>query len=80
VCPEKAGIFSESQTHQGNSQNPVTRIVFVEETKRRKPIRTFESMLFVYQELGREENPTASDASPATVGIRLEAVAWRMAV
>ncbi len=38
MCPEKAGIFSESQTHQGNSQNPVTRIVFVEETKRRKPI------------------------------------------
>ena len=29
-------------------------------------------MIFVYQELGREENSTASDASQATAGIEPE--------
>ena len=37
VRPAKAGVFSGSQSHRGNSQSLVAWVAFVEETKRMKP-------------------------------------------
>jgi hypothetical protein len=37
VRPEKAGVFSGSQSHQGNSQNPVNKVAEGEEMKPLKP-------------------------------------------
>ena len=36
--------------------------------------RAFESMFFVYQRLGRKEDPASHDACPKPQGIRLEAM------
>jgi len=38
VCPEKAGVFSGKQSHQGKSQGPVAWIVGRKETESREPI------------------------------------------
>jgi hypothetical protein len=37
VRPEKAGVFSGSQSHQGSSQNPVNKVAGMEEMKSPKP-------------------------------------------
>ena len=38
VCPEKAGVFSGSQSCRGRSQNPVVWIAEERETELSKPI------------------------------------------
>ena len=38
VCPRKAGVFSEEESHQGKSQSPVAWIARRKETESLKPI------------------------------------------
>jgi hypothetical protein len=38
VCPRKAGVFSEEESHQGKSQSPVAWIARRKETESWKPI------------------------------------------
>ena len=55
VRPAKAGMFSGSQSHRGNSQNPVAWVAFAEETKRVKP--TDKAILgMVSESSGRNES------------------------
>ena len=53
--PAKAGVFSGSQSHRGNSQSLVAWVAFVEETKRMKP--TDKTVLgTVSESLGRNKS------------------------
>ena len=75
--PAKAGVFSGSQSHRGNSQSLVAWVAFVEETKRMKP--TDKAVLGTVSESpgrnvrepsGGLDKKLTPEAEPACVGRR----------